>query len=98
MSHQMRSEDIARGAEMSTLTIELPETLSQVVRTRNVPVEEVQAVAVIAVENWLRMRSDRVAKGIGYGEGQSRFSASAVPFIEKLIQENRELFERMARL
>jgi len=83
---------------MSTLTIELPETLSQVVRTRNVPVEEVQAVAVIAVENWLRIRSDRVAKGHGQGKGRSRFRASAVPFVEKLIQENRELFEQLARL
>ena len=83
---------------MSTLTIELPETLAQAVRTRNVPVEEVQAVAVIAIENWLRIRSDRVAKGIGFGEGRSRFSASAVPFVEKLIQENCELFEQLARL
>jgi hypothetical protein len=83
---------------MSTLTIELPETLAQVVRTHNVPVEEVQAVAVIAVENWLRIRPDKIAKGNGHENGHSRFSASAVPFVEKLIQENRGLFERLARL
>ncbi len=71
-----------------TLTIELPETLTEQLRTRAIPEKDVEAVAIAAVEIWLAQQP--TANG-------SRFSESAIPFVRQLITQNRELFETLAQ-
>lgn len=71
-----------------TLTIELPETLTEQLRARSIPDKEAQAVAIAALEIWLAQKP--TANG-------NRFNESAVPFVQRLIAQNRELFEKLAQ-
>lgn len=71
-----------------TLTIELPEKLNQQVRERQIPEKEINAVVLAALEIWLAERQS--TKG-------GRFTESAIPFTERLIAQNRELFEMLAQ-
>lgn len=71
-----------------TLTIELPDALIRQAAEREIPEEDLKAVAVAAVEIWLA-RSHSTDRG--------RFSESAVPFVRRLIAGNRELFETLAQ-
>ena len=73
-----------------TLTIELPDNLIEQFHERQIPDEELKAVAIAALEIWLAQQHQRSMNG-------DRFNESAVPFIQKLISENRELFEALAR-
>jgi hypothetical protein len=82
---------------MSTLTIELPEVLTETIMVRRIPVEEVQSFVVEAIEGWLYTRPE-YAKGDGDQENRSRFRESAVLFADRLINENRALFDRLAQL
>lgn len=68
-------------------TIELPDILTQQVRARQIPEKEIQAIALAAVEIWLAQRE---------AKEESRFTESAVPFVQQLITNNRELFETLA--
>jgi hypothetical protein len=70
-----------------TLTIELPETLTEQFRERAIPETEIRAVVVAALEIWLAGEPS---------ENGGRFSESAAPFVRKLIAQNRELFEMLA--
>ena len=71
-----------------TLTIELPDRLIEQFHDRQIPDEELEAVAIAALEIWLAQRHERTMNG-------GRFSESAVPFIRQLISENCELFEAL---
>jgi hypothetical protein len=71
-----------------TLTIELPEALSAQFRERNIPEPEIRAVALAALEIWLAQPPT---------ENGKRFGDSAVPFAQRLISQNRELFEALAK-
>ncbi len=82
---------------MSTLTIELPETLTEAIGVRRIPAEQVQSFVVEAIEGWLYAQSG-VSVEKEEQKTQSRFRESAVSFADKLIDENRELFERLAQL
>ena len=72
-----------------TLTIELPDKLIEQFHDRQIPDEELKAVAIAALEIWLAQQHDSTNGG--------RFSESAVPFMRQLISENRELFEALAQ-
>lgn len=71
-----------------TLTIELPETLTEQLRALSIPDKEAEAVAIAALEIWLAQKPS---------VSGNRFSESAVPFVQRLIVQNRELFEAMAQ-
>ena len=73
-----------------TLTIELPDGLLEQLHDREISDEELRAVAIAALEIWLAQQHQRSMNG-------GRFNESAVPFIQKLINENRELFEALAQ-
>lgn len=66
-----------------TLTIDLPDRLVEQFRERQIPEGEMKAVAIGALEIW-RAQQHSTTGG--------RFSESAVPFVRRLITENRELF------
>lgn len=71
-----------------TLTIELPEPLNQQFRERQIPEKEIKAVILAALEIWLAGRP---------AADEGRFTESAVPFTQRLIAQNRELFELLAQ-
>jgi hypothetical protein len=71
-----------------TLTIEIPETLTEQLRARAIPEKEAEAVAIAAIEIWLAQKPP---------VNGNRFSESAVPFVQRLIAQNRELFEKLAQ-
>ena len=71
-----------------TLTIDLPETLATLFHERQIPENELKAVAVAAWEIWLTQRASK---------NSTRFDESAVPFARRLIAQNRELFELLAQ-
>jgi hypothetical protein len=83
--------------EMSTLTIDLPKALAEAIQNQNVSLEEIQTVIVKALEDWLQSRAGPEGEN-GQDARRSRFGTSAAPFAEKLIEENRALFERLAQL
>jgi hypothetical protein len=79
---------------MTTLTLELPDTVAQQLQQKQVDEREIKAVALAAVELWL--------EHLGQGDANEtrpggRFEESAVPFIRRLILRNKELFETLAR-
>jgi hypothetical protein len=71
-----------------TLTIELPDSLIEQLHQRQIPEDEIRAVAVAALEIWLAQQ---------HSTSGGRFAESAVPFVRRLITENRELFEALAQ-
>ena len=71
-----------------TLMIELPDTLTQQFRERQIPEKEIEAVVLATLEIWLAQQNS---------ETGDRFTESAVPFVRRLIAQNRELFERLAQ-
>ncbi len=71
-----------------TLTIELPDALSQQFRERQISEAEVKAVALAALELWLAQPQSN---------SDGRFGESAVPFVRRLIAQNRKLFEVLAQ-
>ncbi|MFQ5854680.1 MAG: hypothetical protein ACE5LU_03410 [Anaerolineae bacterium] len=85
---------------MATLTIELPETLTEEIRQHNIYAEEVRSFVVQVIEIWLHSEVAALPETRGAEDEGSRlrFGKSAVPFIERLIGENRRLFERLAEL
>lgn len=71
-----------------TLTIELPDSLIAQLNERQITDEEIKTVAVAALEIWLAQEQST---------NGGRFSESAVPFVRRLIAENRELFDALAQ-
>jgi hypothetical protein len=71
-----------------TLTIELPDSLIEQLNERQIPEEQVKAVTIAALEIWLAQQQST---------NGGRFSDSAVPFVRRLIAENRELFDALAQ-
>lgn len=71
-----------------TLTIELPNSLVEEFHERGIPEEEMRAVAIAALEIWLAQEHSRNGR---------RFSESAVPFVQRLIPEDHELFDALAQ-
>ena len=71
-----------------TLTIELSDRLVEQFRERGIPEEAMRAVAIAALEIWLAQEHSTIG---------GRFSESAVPFVQRLIAENHELFDALAQ-
>jgi hypothetical protein len=74
-----------------TLTIELPASLTHQFRERQIPEKEIQGVVLAALEIWLTQKDATNATTGG------RFVESAVPFVRRLIAQNRTLFETLAQ-
>jgi hypothetical protein len=84
---------------MTTVTIELPEDLTIELHDRHIPNEIVHQIVVQAIKDWLRNQgTSSLPATEDTNESASPFAESAIPFIDKLIDENRSLFDRLARL
>jgi len=70
------------------LTIDLPNSLFEQLCERQISEEELKSVAVAAIEIWLAQQ---------HSTNGGRLTESAVPFVRRLIAENRELFQALAK-
>jgi hypothetical protein len=77
---------------MSTLTIELPETVGLEIQRRGIPVQQLQKAITSFVEIYVRE-----AKPAWTTSPVSGWSDGA-EFARRVIANNRELFEELARL
>jgi hypothetical protein len=82
---------------MGVFTIELPQALTEELEVRRISTEQVQSFVVEAIESWLHAQSEVPTRPESQ-DTTSRFWESAVSFADRLIDENRELFDRLARL
>lgn len=85
---------------MAAMTIELPESVTEEINERRIPPQQVRAFVVEAVEAWPRMLATpgvtTQEQDLGQLAAPSRFADATRPFIEKLLNENRTLFEEFA--
>lgn len=81
---------------MTTLTLQLPEPLTQALYQHHVSQEQLHTVVINAIEDWLRhlQSSARPKETLPV----SQFTDSAIPFVEQLLDHNQSLFERLAKL
>lgn len=77
---------------MSTLTIELPETLSQEIQQRGIPAAQLEQAVVHFLEAYLQEVDDMRAAS----SHQPEWSDGAA-FARRVIAHNRALFEELAR-
>jgi len=79
-----------------TMTIELPESVAQELDQRHISNLQVRAFVIEVVEAWLRIQSRE--QDTDSLNREPRFNQSAVLFAEKIVRENRDLFEQLAKL
>jgi hypothetical protein len=80
---------------MATLTLEIPEMLLTELNQRRMPAGAVDSFVARALALWLQTDARRVERSNGM---PSLFTESAEPFIEALLDDHFELFERLAKL
>lgn len=71
-----------------TLNIELPETLVNQFYARQISEHDIKKVVLATLEIWLTQKD---------APSRSWFGESAAPFVSRLIAQNRELFETLAK-
>jgi len=71
-----------------TLNIELPETLVNQFYARQISENDIKKVVLATLEIWLGQKDS---------PNRTPFSESATPFVRRLIAQNRELFETLAK-
>ncbi len=71
-----------------TLTIKLPDTITRQIQERQISEKEIENVVLATLEIWL---------GKPKVKCDDRFTESAKPFIQRLITQNREIFEQRAQ-
>ncbi len=80
---------------MATLTLEIPEMLLTELHLRRMPTGAVDSFVTRALALWLQADARRMQRSNG---APSLFTESAEPFIEALLGDHLELFERLAKL
>jgi hypothetical protein len=85
---------------MTTITIALPDEVATQIQAEHISQEQLAAFLVAAVKAWLHHRHvnkdlQHVVQERPWSEA---FQDSADGFMDQLIDENRELFEALARL
>lgn len=83
---------------MSTITVRLPDDVAEKLRAAPINDEQLNAFLVSAVNAWLARRQNRsTSSEVVRRSWAEAFQESAVPFADRLIDENRALFEELAR-
>ena len=82
---------------MATLTIELPDELAQQIQGLGIPQERLETVVARVVQEFLREWDETAASPSGMVESQPTWS-DATAFARRVIANNRDLFDELARL
>ena len=84
---------------MSQIRLDLPEDIAAEIEGQHISEEEVYHVVLRAIRDWLDQRAEvSTLAPEEAGTSFSRFAESAIPYVDRLIEENRTLFERLAKL
>ena len=84
---------------MSQITLDLPKDIAAEIEGQQISEEEVYDVVLRAIRDWLDHRTDVSSLPLETANTPpSRFAQSAIPYVDTLIEENRTLFERLAKL
>lgn len=85
---------------MDTITVKLPEDVAAQLEAERISQEQLDAFLVAALEAWLRrrQRADEARWEPDKRPWSEAFQDSAIDFVDELIDENRSLFEELARL
>lgn len=85
---------------MTTMTISLPDEVAMQLKAAHISQKQLEAFVGTAVQAWLRHRqaSEDIPHGAQERPWSEAFQGSADAFIDQLIDENRALFEALARL
>jgi hypothetical protein len=75
---------------MTTLTIELPETIAQNIRERNIPPERLEHMILQFVEVYLQENESSDSQDVAWSDSKD--------FARRVISKNRALFEELARI
>ena len=85
---------------MTTMTITLPDEVVAQIEAQHISLQQLEVFVVIAVHAWLNRRqvsqdAQNIVKDRPWSEA---FQDSATDFADQLIDENKALFEELARL
>jgi hypothetical protein len=85
---------------MTTITITLPDEVAAQLEAKHISQQQLDAFVVTAVKVWLNrhqghQNAQNIVKERPWSEA---FQDSAVDFVDQLIDENKALFEELARL
>lgn len=83
-----------------TITITLPDEVAGQIEAEHITQEQLDAFVVTAVKAWLNRRqvSKHVQKVVTERPWSEAFQDSAEEFVDQLIDENKTLFDELARL
>ena len=85
---------------MTTITSTLPDEVAAQLEAKHISQQQLDAFVVTAVKAWLKrhqasQNAQTIVKERPWSEA---FQDSAVDFVDQLIDENKALFEELARL
>ena len=85
---------------MTTMTITLPDEVAAQIEAQHISQQQLEAFVVIAVKTWLNRRqaSQETQNIMQERPWSEAFQGSAIDFVDQLIDENKALFEELARL
>ena len=85
---------------MTTITITLPDEVATQIEAEHISQQQLDAFVVTAVQVWLHRRqvSKDMAPGVPERPWSEAFQECADDFIDRLIDENKALFEELSRL
>ena len=85
---------------MATITVNLPEDVVMQLAAERISKEQLNEFLAVMVKAWLMKRQavKQAQSEIDIRSWSGAFQDSAVTFVDQLIEENRELFEELARL
>ena len=85
---------------MATITVNLPEDVAMQLAAEPISKEQLNEFLAVTVKAWLMKRQavKQAQSEIDIRSWSGAFQDSAVTFVDQLIEENRELFEELARL
>ena len=85
---------------MATITINLPDEVAAQIAAKYISQKQLDAFVVTAVQAWLNRRqvSKDVQNSVQERPWSEAFQDSAVDFVDQLIDEDKALFEALARL
>ena len=85
---------------MATMTINLPDAVAAKIEAKHISQKQLDAFVVVAMQAWLNRRqvSKDVQHSVQERPWSEAFQDSAVDFVDQLIDEDKALFEALARL
>ena len=85
---------------MTTITIILPDEVATQIEAKHISQQQLDAFVVTVVKAWVNRYqvSTDVSQSVNERPWSAAFQDSAVDFVDQLIDENKALFEELARL